>query len=129
MSPFGTAGGNGIGASIILMDNQVVFTVCESALVAQAVAPLPATCRLPEATIVHVLGTVDLLANDTVSLYINNVHWPTARKVVNITNGGTGDLLDWAGTDDGGIARSQGTTGGDTATAPGLGGLRHYRHS
>ncbi|MCP4852793.1 MAG: hypothetical protein GY900_13810, partial [Actinomycetia bacterium] len=28
---------------------------------------------------------------------------------------------DWAGTDDEGIARSQGTTGGDTGTAPGLG--------
>ena len=45
-----------------------------------------------------------------------------------VTTGGTGDLVDWAGTDDEGIARSQGTTGGDTATPPGLGVYQSLIH-
>ena len=76
--PLWGSGGNGIGASIILLDNQVVFTVGQNALVAQAVAPLPAGA-IAGGDFVHVLGTIDLLA-DTVSLYINNAHWPTARR-------------------------------------------------
>ncbi|MCP4848997.1 MAG: hypothetical protein GY899_13735, partial [Verrucomicrobiaceae bacterium] len=116
--PLWGSGGNGIGASIILMDNQVVFTVGENALVGQAVAPLPASA-IAGGDFVHVLGTIDLLT-DTVSLYINN-SLADSSQVINITNGAPGDLIDWAGTDDEGIARSQGTTGGDTGTAPGLG--------
>ena len=116
--PLWGTGGNGTGASIILMDNQVVLTVCQGAIVAQAVAPLPAGA-IAGGDFVYALGTIDLLT-DTVSLYINNSLADSAQAI-NITSGNTGDLVDWSGTEDEGIGRSQGTTGGDTATAPGLG--------
>ena len=44
-----------------------------------------------------------------------------SESALNIVNGQPGNILDWSGSDDEGLGRSQGTTGGDVNIAPFLG--------
>ncbi len=112
------SGGNGTGASIITLDNEVILTAGQNAVVAQARAALPADA-VAGGDYVHVVGIIDL-ANDEVRLYINNALASTGAAI-DITTGAPADITDWSGTDDEGIGRPAGTTGGDINVAPFLG--------
>jgi hypothetical protein len=116
--PIWGSGGNGTGSSLVLIDDQLIYTACGGANVVQAIATIPANA-LAGGDYVHVIATLDLDL-DIASIYVNGVLINTGTAV-NIQSGAAGNMTDWSGTDDEGIGRSAGTTGGDTATAPGLG--------
>ena len=111
--PLWGTGGNGIGSSLVLLDDQLIFTAGQTSVVLQAVGTLPNT------DYVHVLVSIDLAA-DTAELYINNLLVDTGTAI-NITTGAPANLTDWSGTDAEGVGRSAGTTGGDVNVAPFLG--------
>ena len=116
--PIWGAGGNGTGSSLVLIDDQLIFTIGNSAQVAQAVATIPPNA-IAGGEYVQVIGTFDI-ASDVASLYVNGL-LVGQGNAINITNGAAGNVVDWAGTDDEGIGRSAGTTGGDVNIAPYLG--------
>ncbi|MFT4548064.1 MAG: VCBS repeat-containing protein, partial [Verrucomicrobiales bacterium] len=111
--PLWGTGGNGTGASLVLLDDQLIFTAGQGAIVLQVSGPIAGT------DFVHVLVTIDL-STDTAELYINNVLVDTSTSI-NITSGAAADITDWSGTDSEGVGRSNGTTGGDVNVAPFLG--------
>ena len=116
--PIWGSGGNGTGSSLILIDDQLIFTIGNSAQVAQAIATIPPNA-IAGGDYVHVLGTFDIAA-DVISLYLNGNLVDTGGAV-NVLTGGAGNVTDWSGSDDEGLGRSQGTTGGDINIAPFLG--------
>ena len=116
--PIWGSGGNGTGSSLILIDDRLIFTIGNGAQVAQAIAAIPANA-LAGGDYVHVLGTFDIAA-DVISLYVNGNLVDTGGAV-NVLTGGAGNVTDWSGSDDEGLGRSQGTTGGDINIAPFLG--------
>jgi len=111
--PLWGTGGNGTGSSIVLLDDQLIFTAGQGSVVVQVVGTLPGT------DYVHVLVTLDL-ATDTAELYLNNI-LADSSTALNITNGAAADISDWSGTDSEGVGRSNGTTGGDVNISPFLG--------
>ena len=116
--PIWGSGGNGTGSSLILIDNQLIFTIGNSAQVAQAVATIPPS-SVENGDYVHVLGTFNI-GSDVISLYVNG-NLVDTKGAVNVLTGGAGNVTDWSGSDDEGLGRSQGTTGGDINIAPFLG--------
>ena len=116
--PIWGSGGNGTGTSLILIDDQLILTVGNGTLVAQAIATIPAN-GIAGGDYVHVLGSFDI-ATDVLSLYVNGV-LVDSQSGLNILNGQAGNIVDWSGSDDEGLGRSQGTTGGDLNVAPFLG--------
>ena len=116
--PIWGAGGNGTGSSLVLIDDQLIFTIGNSAQVAQAVATIPPGA-IAGGNYVQVIGTFDIVS-DVASIYVNGL-LVSQGTAINITNGSPGNVTDWAGTDDEGIGRSAGTTGGDVNIAPYLG--------
>ena len=111
--PLWGTGGNGTGSSLVLLDDQLIFTAGQGSTVLQVVGTVAST------QYVHVIVTVDL-ATDTAELFINNALVDTSTAI-NITNGAAADITDWSGTDNEGLGRSNGTTGGDVNVAPFLG--------
>ena len=116
--PIWGSGGNGTGTSLILIDDQLILTIGNGTQVAQAIATIPANA-IAGGDYVHVLGSFDI-ATDVLSLYVNGV-LVDSESALNIVNGQPGNILDWSGSDDEGLGRSQGTTGGDVNIAPFLG--------
>ena len=116
--PLWGAGGNGTGSSLVLIGDQLILTVGNSAQVAQAVATIPSNA-IAGGNYVQVIGTFDIVS-DVASLYVNGL-LAGQGTAINITTGAPGNVTDWAGTDDEGIGRSSGTTGGDINVAPYLG--------
>ena len=116
--PIWGTGGNGVGSSLILIDDQLIFTIGQSAQVAQAIAAIPPNA-VENGDYVHVLGTFNI-GSDEISLYINGNLVDTSGAV-NVQTGGAGNVTDWSGADDEGLGRSQGTTGGDISVPPFLG--------
>ncbi|MEC9054551.1 MAG: VCBS domain-containing protein, partial [Verrucomicrobiota bacterium] len=116
--PIWGAGGNGSGSSLVLIDDQLIFTIGNNAQVAQAVATIPQNA-IAGGDYVQVIGTFDIVT-DVASLYVDGI-LVSQGGAINITTGGAGNVVDWAGTDDEGIGRSAGTTGGDVNVAPFLG--------
>ncbi|MCH2062324.1 MAG: Ig-like domain-containing protein, partial [Roseibacillus sp.] len=92
--PIWGSGGNGTGSSLILVDDQLIYTIGNSAQVAQAIAIIPQNA-IAGGDYVHVLGTFDIAA-DVISLYINGVLADTGNAL-NITNGAAGNVTDWSG--------------------------------
>ena len=111
--PLWGTGGNGTGSSLVLLGDQLIFTAGQNAIVVQVIG------TLPTADYVHVIVTLDL-ATDTAELYINNVLADSATAI-DISTGAAADITDWSGTDNEGLGRSNGTTGGDINVAPFLG--------
>ena len=116
--PIWGAGGNGTGSSLVLIDDQLIFTIGNNALVAQTVATIPPNA-VAGGDYVQVIGTFDIVS-DVASLYVNGI-LASQGDAINITTGASGNILDWSGADDEGIGRSAGTTGGDINIAPFLG--------
>ena len=116
--PLWGSGGNGTGTSLILLGDQVVFSVGQNAIAAQVRGTLPSGA-IAGGEFVHVIATINL-TTDTVELYINNVLVDTYTAIA-FNTGLAGNLTDWSGTDDEGLGRSAGTTGGDINVAPFLG--------
>ena len=111
--PLWGSGGNGTGSSLVLLDDQLIFTAGQGSVVLQVVG------TLVSADYVHVLVTVDLATN-TAELYINN-SLADSSTAINITTGAPANLTDWSGSDGEGVGRSNGSTGGDVNIAPFLG--------
>ncbi len=116
--PIWGAGGNGTGSSLVLIDDQLIFTIGNNALVAQAVAAIPSNA-IAGGDYAQVIGTFDIVS-DVASLYVNGI-LVSQGNAINITTGNAANIVDWSGTDDEGIGRSAGTTGGDINIAPYLG--------
>ena len=119
--PLWGSGGNGTGSSLVLLDDQLIFTAGQGSIVAQAVG------TLSNADFVHVLASLDL-GTDTASLYIDGV-LAGSGTAINITTGAAADITDWSGTDSEGVGRSNGTTGGDINIAPFLGAFGNGGYS
>lgn len=117
-NPIWSSGGNGTGSSLVLLGDQIIFTVGNGSLVAQASATIPAGA-IAGGDFVHIVATFDI-TSDIASIYANNV-LTDQHTAINITNGAIANIADWSGTDDGGIGRVAGTTGGDVAVSPFLG--------
>ena len=116
--PIWGAGGDGTGSSLVLIDDRLIFTIGNSAQVAQAVATIPPTA-IAGGDYVQVIGTFDIVS-DVASLYVNGL-LVGQGSAINISTGAPGNVTDWSGADDEGIGRSAGTTGGDVNIAPRLG--------
>ena len=108
-------GGNGNGTSLVLKDGLIIFTESDGVPdLAQASAPLPAGA-VANGEFVHVVGQIEL-DTEMIRLYVNGL-LADERSAVNINTGAIPDLTDLAGSDAGGLGRSNGTIAGENAGA------------
>lgn len=107
--PLWDTGGNGTGSSIVLLGDLVVATVTGAgATAAQVAAPVP------PGVFTHVAMAIDTdpaAGVGTVELFINGISAGT-DTLTDLNNGTDVALVDWSGTDDGGVGREVGTIGG-----------------
>ena len=89
--PIWGAGGNGTGSSRVLIDDQLIFTIGNNALVAQTVATIPPNA-VAGGDYVQVIGTFDIVS-DVASLYVNGI-LASQGDAINITTGASGNILD-----------------------------------
>ncbi|MDC0935202.1 Ig-like domain-containing protein [Pirellulales bacterium] len=110
-------GGNAIGASFVLDDDQLIMTVKDGSNTRQISTTLESATLESANESIHVFGGIDVAASSAadglIVLYVNG------NKVGQETFTG---LLDWSGTDTAGLGKSAGgSIGGDDGTLTGFG--------